>query len=134
MRYLNTNGMLNSRKQNQRKKKHLGRNIYGVIVGAFDKKRESRYAVKLTQSEPAYQDAAHIELQVLQTLSLNSQQNRIQYIHIRDYFDFRNRICIVTKLFNPNISSFLQDNKRILFLDSQIQRFAQQLLTSVTYK
>ncbi|OKL56049.1 hypothetical protein UA08_08737 [Talaromyces atroroseus] len=52
----------------------------------------------LTDRLQKYRDASKIELRVLSTLASNDKTNRNKCIHLRDCFDFRNHICIVTDL------------------------------------
>ena len=68
---------------------------------------------------------------MLQTLSHNDRHNRNKCIHLRDCFDFRNHICIVTDLLGQSVFDFLKANMFVPFPSSQIQSFARQLFTSV---
>jgi dual-specificity kinase len=52
-------------------------------------------------------------------------------IHLIDYFDDRNHICIVTELLSTSVFDFLKGNGYAPFPASQIQHFAKQLLSSV---
>ena len=112
----------------------LGQGTFGKVVEAFDKKKRSRCAIKIIRSVQKYRDASRIELRVLQTLSLNDKSNRNKCIHLRDCFDFRNHICIVTDLLGQSVFDFLKGNAFVPFPSSQIQNFARQLLTSVACK
>ena len=109
----------------------LGQGTFGKVVEAFDKKRKTKCAVKIIRSVQKYRDASRIELRVLSTLSLNDKTNRNKCIHLRDSFDFRNHICIVTDLLGQSVFDFLKGNGFVPFPSSQIQSFARQLFTSV---
>lgn len=111
--------------------KLLGQGTFGKVVEAYDKHRESRCAVKIIRSIQKYRDASRIELRVLSTLASNDKQNRNKCIHLRDCFDFRNHICIVTDLLGQSVFDFLKGNGFVPFPSSQIQNFARQLFTSV---
>lgn len=52
-------------------------------------------------------------------------------IHLVDWFDDRNHICIVTELLSVSVFDFLKENNYTPFPGSQIQHFAKQLLKSV---
>ncbi|KAJ4291976.1 serine threonine protein kinase CMGC group [Kalmusia sp. IMI 367209] len=54
-------------------------------------------------------------------------------IHLRDCFDFRNHICIVTDLYGQSVFDFLKSNAFVPFPSSHIQKFAKQLFTSVAF-
>jgi dual-specificity kinase len=52
---------------------------------------------------------------------------------LRDCFDFRNHICIVTDLYGQSVFDFLKSNGFVPFPSSHIQKFAKQLFTSVAF-
>lgn len=111
--------------------KLLGQGTFGKVVEAYDKQRKARCAVKIIRSIQKYRDASRIELRVLSTLASNDKSNRNKCIHLRDCFDFRNHICIVTDLLGQSVFDFLKGNGFVPFPSSQIQQFARQLFTSV---
>lgn len=109
----------------------MGQGTFGKVVEAYDKQRKARCAVKIIRSIQKYRDASRIELRVLSTLASNDKANRNKCIHLRDCFDFRNHICIVTDLLGQSVFDFLKGNGFVPFPSSQIQQFARQLFTSV---
>ncbi|KAL8764844.1 MAG: hypothetical protein Q9209_007855 [Squamulea sp. 1 TL-2023] len=111
----------------------LGQGTFGKVVEATDKRTRSRCAIKIIRSVQKYRDASRIELRVLSTLSQNDRENRNKCIHLRDTFDFRNHICIVTDLLGQSVFDFLKGNAFVPFPSSQIQSFARQLFTSVAF-
>jgi dual-specificity kinase len=111
----------------------LGQGTFGKVVEAYDRRSRTRCAIKIIRSVQKYRDASRIELRVLSTLSQNDRENRNKCIHLRDCFDFRNHICIVTDLLGQSVFDFLKGNQFVPFPSSQIQSFARQLLTSVAF-
>lgn len=109
----------------------LGQGTFGKVVEAFDKKKGNKVAIKVIRSVQKYRDASRIELRVLSTLASNDPHNRNKCIHLRDCFDFRNHICIVTDLYGQSVFDFLKSNQFVPFPSTHIQTFAHQLLTSV---
>ena len=103
------------------------------MVEAYDKRKKTRCAVKIIRSVQKYRDASRIELRVLSTLALNDKANRNKCIHLRDSFDYRGHICIVTDLLGQSVFDFLKGNGFVPFPSSQIQSFARQLFTSVAF-
>lgn len=114
--------------------KLLGQGTFGKVVEAFDKKKGNKVAIKVIRSVQKYRDASRIELRVLSTLASNDPHNRNKCIHLRDCFDFRNHICIVTDLYGQSVFDFLKSNQFVPFPSTHIQTFAHQLLTSVACK
>ncbi|KAL4978450.1 kinase-like domain-containing protein [Aspergillus desertorum] len=113
--------------------KLLGQGTFGKVVEAYDKQRKARCAIKIIRSIQKYRDASRIELRVLSTLASNDKHNRNKCIHLRDCFDYRNHICIVTDLLGQSVFDFLKGNGFVPFPSSQIQSFARQLFTSVAF-
>lgn len=114
--------------------KLLGQGTFGKVVQAKDKRKGSMVAIKIIRSVQKYRDASRIELRVLSTLKANDKENRNRCIHLRDCFDFRGHICIVTDLLGQSVFDFLKSNSFVPFPNSQIQNFARQLFTSVACK
>jgi dual-specificity kinase len=103
------------------------------VVQAFDRRKGNKCAIKVIRSVPKYRDASRIELRVLSTLASNDKHNVNRCIHLRDCFDFRNHICIVTDLYGQSVFDFLKSNGFVPFPSSHIQKFAKQLFTSVAF-
>ena len=114
-------------------RKLLGQGTFGKVVEAYDRRNKSRCAIKIIRSVQKYRDASRIELRVLNTLKYNDRENRNKCIHLRETFDFRNHICIVTDLLGQSVFDFLKGNQFTPFPSSQIQSFAKQLFTSVAF-
>ncbi|KAK6506018.1 dual specificity protein kinase kns1 [Arthrobotrys conoides] len=113
--------------------KLLGQGTFGKVVQAFDNQKNEYCAIKIIRSVQKYRDASKIELRVLSTLGKNDSENRNKCIHLRDCFDYRNHICIVTDLLGMSVFDFLKSNSFTPFPSSQIQSFARQLFTSVAF-
>ncbi|KAL1871289.1 hypothetical protein VTK73DRAFT_2157 [Phialemonium thermophilum] len=111
----------------------LGQGTFGKVVEAVDRKTDKPVAVKVIRSVQKYRDAAKIELRALKTLRENDAENRFRCIHLRDCFDFRGHICIVTDLLGLSLFDFLKANNFVPFPNSHIQSFARQLLTSIAF-
>ncbi|KAF8534073.1 kinase-like domain-containing protein [Trichophaea hybrida] len=113
--------------------KLLGQGTFGKVVEAYDRTKRTKCAIKVIRSVQKYRDASRIELRVLSTLSCNDKENKNKCIHLRDCFDYKNHICIVTDLLGMSVFDFLKGNSFSPFPSSHIQNFARQLLTSVAF-
>ncbi|KAH0610522.1 uncharacterized protein H6S33_012049 [Morchella sextelata] len=113
--------------------KLLGQGTFGKVVEAYDRVKRTKCAIKVIRSVQKYRDASRIELRVLSTLACNDKDNKNKCIHLRDCFDYRNHICIVTDLLGMSVFDFLKANTFAPFPNSHIQSFARQLLTSVAF-
>jgi dual-specificity kinase len=113
--------------------KLLGQGTFGKVVQCFDKVNREHVAIKIIRNIQKYRDAAKIELRVLSTLKKFDNENLNHCIHLRECFDFRGHICIVTDLLKISLYDFLENNKFIPFPGSHIQAISKQLIRSVTF-
>lgn len=113
--------------------KLLGQGTFGKVVACYDKINRETVAIKIIRNIPKYRDAAKIELRVLTTLKKFDNENRNHCIHLRECFDFRGHICIVTDLLKISLYDFMESNKFIPYPGSHIQAISKQLIRSVTY-
>ncbi|ANB13013.1 serine/threonine protein kinase KNS1 [Sugiyamaella lignohabitans] len=113
--------------------KLLGQGTFGKVVSVYDKKTKTHRAIKIIRAVEKYREASRIELRVLMTLAMYDEHNIHQCIHLRDCFDYRNHICIVTDLLGISIFDFMKANNFIPFPGSHVQSFAYQLLKSVAF-
>ena len=114
-------------------KKLLGQGTFGKVVKAYDQKSNSLVAIKIIKSIPKYREASKIELRVLTMLKKHDPNNKFQCIHLRECFDYRNHICIVTDLLKISLFDFMQKNQFLPFPGSHIQAMTKQLLRSVAF-
>lgn len=114
-------------------RKLLGQGTFGKVVSAYDKETNSLCAIKIIRAVPKYRDASKIELRVLTALADYDEPNKNRCIHLRECFDFRNHVCIVTDLLDISVFDFMRDNRFQPFPGSHIQRLARQLLKSVAF-
>ncbi|KAA8902387.1 hypothetical protein DIURU_002841 [Diutina rugosa] len=113
--------------------KLLGQGTFGKVVQAYDKVNRQHVAIKIIRNIQKYRDAARIELRILSTLKKFDNDNLNHCLHLRECFDYRGHICIVTDLLKQSLYDFLESNKFIAFPGSQIQAIAKQLIRSVTF-
>lgn len=133
----------------------LGQGTFGKVVQCYDKKDRCYVAIKIIRAIPKYRDASKIEIRVLNALRENDPHNlkwvkiprpakglltssdaalNSKCIHMRECFDFRNHVCIVSELLGMSVFDFLKENAFYPFPASHIQDFARQLLRSVACK
>lgn len=113
--------------------KILGQGTFGKVVACYDKINRETVAIKIIRNIPKYRDAAKIELRVLTTLKKFDNDNRNHCIHLRECFDYRGHICIVTDLLKISLYDFMENNKFIPYPGLHIQAISKQLIRSVTY-
>ncbi|KAF5382087.1 hypothetical protein D9615_004311 [Tricholomella constricta] len=111
----------------------LGQGTFGKVVEAVDTETNNRVAIKIIRAIPKYRDASKIEVRVLQKLKERDPLNRNKCIHLLQWFDHRNHICLVSELLGMCVYDFIKENEFAPFPRYHIQSFARQLLGSVAF-
>ncbi|KAI9322390.1 kinase-like domain-containing protein [Dichotomocladium elegans] len=111
----------------------LGQGTYGKVVRCYDHVRRGYCAIKIIRAIPKYREASQTEIRILNTLKEHDQLNFNQCIHLLEWFEHHNHICMVFELLDQSIYDFLKGNNFEPFPISQIQHFAKQLLNSVAF-
>lgn len=111
----------------------LGQGTFGKVIECIDRYKDEKVAIKIIRNIPKYRDAAKIELRILSTLKKFDYDNLNHCIHLKECFDYRGHICIVTDLLKISLYDFLEKNKFISFPGLHIQAILKQLIRSITF-
>ncbi|KDP34227.1 hypothetical protein JCGZ_07798 [Jatropha curcas] len=106
---------------------------FGRVLECWDRQTREYVAIKVVRSIRKYRDAAMIEVDILQHLAKNDQASGSRCVQIRNWFDYRNHICIVFEKLGPSLFDFLKRNKYCPFPVDLVREFGRQLLESVSY-
>ncbi|XP_010254141.1 PREDICTED: serine/threonine-protein kinase AFC3 isoform X2 [Nelumbo nucifera] len=110
----------------------MGEGTFGRVLECWDRQTREYVAIKVVRSLRKYREAAKIEIDVLQHLAKNDRGGSC-CVQIRDWFDYRNHICIVFERLGPSLFDFLRRNKYCPFPVDLVREFGRQLLESVAY-
>ncbi|KAG5379588.1 hypothetical protein IGI04_027430 [Brassica rapa subsp. trilocularis] len=110
----------------------MGEGTFGQVLECFDNKHKEAVAIKVIRSVPKYREAAMIEIDVLQRLSRHDVGGS-RCVQIRNWFDYRNHICIVFEKLGPSLYDFLRKNSYRSFPIDLVRELGRQLLESVAY-
>ncbi|CAM8892330.1 unnamed protein product [Rhodiola kirilowii] len=110
----------------------MGEGTFGRVLECWDRQEHEFVAIKIVRSVRKYRDAAKAEVNVLQLLAKNDRGNT-HCVQMRDWFDYRNHICIVFEKLGPSLFDFLKRNKYMPFPVDLVREFGRQLLESVSY-
>lgn len=111
----------------------LGQGTFGKVVECYDRVKRTFCAIKIIRAIPKYRDASKIEIRVLNSLKEHDPINLNKCIHLIEWFDYHNHICMVFELLGESVFDFLKSNQFNPFPIHHIQQFAKQLLTSVAF-
>lgn len=110
----------------------MGEGTFGRVLECWDRDTKEYVAIKIIRSIKKYRDAAMIEIDVLQKL-VKSDKGRTRCVQMKNWFDYRNHICIVFEKLGPSLFDFLKRNKYSAFPLALVRDFGCQLLESVAY-
>ncbi|KAJ7966004.1 Protein kinase [Quillaja saponaria] len=110
----------------------MGEGTFGRVLECWDRKKQEYVAIKVVRSIRKYRDAAMVEVDVLQLLAKHDKGTS-GCVQIRNWFDYRNHICIVFEKLGPSLFDFLKRNKYCPFPVDLVREFGRQLLESVAY-
>lgn len=113
----------------------LGQGTFGKVLKCIDTASpNNKYvAVKVIKAVDRYREAAKTELRVLSTILEHDPTGQFQCLLLRDCFDYKNHICLVTDLYGRSVYDFMCSNGIARFPGSHIQAIARQLIRSVCF-
>ncbi|KAI8335057.1 kinase-like domain-containing protein [Chlamydoabsidia padenii] len=111
----------------------LGQGTFGKVVECYDRKKQCLCAIKIIRAIQKYRDASTIEIRALNSIRKYDVTNSRKCIHLREWFDHQNHICMVFDLFGQSVYDFLKVSRFKPFSLWQIQLLGKQILTSVEY-
>lgn len=110
----------------------MGEGTFGQVLECLDNERKEIVAIKIVRSIQKYREAAMIEIDVLQKLG-RYDSGGTRCVQIRNWFDYRNHICIVFERLGPSLYDFLRKNSYRSFPIDLAREFGRQLLESVAF-
>ncbi|KAL8111565.1 hypothetical protein AgCh_019323 [Apium graveolens] len=110
----------------------MGEGTFGQVLECWDKEGEEMVAIKVVRGVEKYREAAMIEVDVLQQLGKNEKGGNC-CVQIRNWFDYRNHICIVFEKLGPSLYDFLRKNSYQSFPIDIVREIGRQLLDSVAF-
>lgn len=111
----------------------LGQGTFGKVVKCKDFKNDVTVAVKIIRAVDRYRQAAKTELRVLKTIKENDTFGQYQCLLLREYFDYKNHICLITDLYGRSVYDFMTNNGYARFPGSHVQAIGKQLIRSVCF-
>ncbi|WRX13382.1 Protein kinase domain - like 10 [Theobroma cacao] len=115
----------------------LGENLtsrctFGQVLECWDRETQEMVAIKVVRSIKKFQEVAMMELDVLQLLG-KYDRNGGHCVQLRNWFDYRNHICIVFEMLGPSLYDFLRKNNYRLFSVDLVRELGRQLLECVAF-
>ncbi|RDX58214.1 Serine/threonine-protein kinase AFC2 [Mucuna pruriens] len=102
------------------------------VLECWDRERKEMVAIKIVRGIKKYREAAMIEIEVLQHLGKHDKGGN-RCVQIRNWFDYRNHICIVFEKLGPSLYDFLRKNNYRSFPIDLVREIGRQLLECIAF-
>ncbi|KAI8526975.1 hypothetical protein RHMOL_Rhmol12G0040500 [Rhododendron molle] len=110
----------------------IGEGTFGQVFECWDREAKEMVAIKVVRSIKKYREAAMMEIDVLQLLGRYDRCGS-RCVQIRNWFDYRNHICIVFEKLGPSLFDFLRKNNYRSFPVDLVREIGRQLLECVAF-
>ncbi|KAL2459549.1 Serine/threonine-protein kinase AFC2 [Forsythia ovata] len=110
----------------------MGEGTFGQVLECWDRQKEEMVAIKIIRGIKKYRDAAMIEVEVLQQLGRHDKGSN-RCVQIRNWFDYRNHMCIVFEKLGPSLYDFLRKNNYRSFPIDLVREIGRQLLECIAF-
>ncbi|XP_004515857.1 serine/threonine-protein kinase AFC2-like isoform X1 [Cicer arietinum] len=110
----------------------MGEGTFGQVLECWDRERKEMVAIKIVRGIKKYREAAMIEIEMLQQLGKHDIGGN-RCVQIRNWFDYRNHICIVFEKLGPSLYDFLRKNNYRSFPIDLVREIGRQLLECIAF-
>lgn len=112
--------------------KKIGEGTFGQVLECWDREQKEFVAIKIIRSIKKYREAAMVEVDVLQLLG-RYDRGGSRCVQLRNWFDYRNHICLVFEKLGPSLFDFLRKNSYRAFPVDLVREIGRQLLECVAF-
>ncbi|XP_036615842.1 dual specificity tyrosine-phosphorylation-regulated kinase 4 [Trichosurus vulpecula] len=106
----------------------IGKGSFGQVAKCLDHKKNELVALKIIRNKKRFHHQALVELKILETLRRKDKDNTYNVVHMKDFFYFRNHLCITFELLGINLYELMKNNSFQGFSLSVIRRFTLSVL------
>uniref|UniRef100_A0A3P8RQS0 dual-specificity kinase n=1 Tax=Amphiprion percula TaxID=161767 RepID=A0A3P8RQS0_AMPPE len=106
----------------------IGKGSFGQVLKCLDHKNNELVAIKMIRNKKRFHHQALVELKILDVIKRKDKDNLHNVIHMKEYFYFRNHLCISFELLGVNLYELIKKNNFQGFSLALIRRFAHALL------
>ncbi|KAK9926777.1 hypothetical protein M0R45_023990 [Rubus argutus] len=110
----------------------MGEGTFGQVLECWDREKKEMVAIKIVRGIKKYREAAMIEIEMLQQLGKHDKGGS-RCVQLRNWFDYRNHICIVFEKLGPSLYDFLKKNNYRSFPIDLVREIGRQLLECVAF-
>ncbi|XP_068827629.1 dual specificity tyrosine-phosphorylation-regulated kinase 4 [Capricornis sumatraensis] len=106
----------------------IGKGSFGQVAKCLDHKNNELVALKIIRNKTRFHHQALVELKILEALRRKDKDNTYNVVHMKDFFYFRNHLCITFELLGINLYELMKNNSFQGFSLSIVRRFTLSVL------
>ncbi|XP_077655213.1 dual specificity tyrosine-phosphorylation-regulated kinase 4 [Urocitellus parryii] len=106
----------------------IGKGSFGQVAKCLDHKNNELVALKIIRNKKRFHHQALVELRILEALRRKDKDNKYNVVHMKDFFYFRNHLCITFELLGINLYELMKSNSFQGFSLSVVRRFTLSVL------
>ncbi|XP_073743094.1 dual specificity tyrosine-phosphorylation-regulated kinase 4 isoform X4 [Callorhinus ursinus] len=106
----------------------IGKGSFGQVAKCLDHKNNELVALKIIRNKKRFHHQALVELKILEALRRKDKDNTHNVVHMKDFFYFRNHLCITFELLGINLYELMKNNSFQGFSLSIVRRFTLSVL------
>ncbi|XP_021046670.1 dual specificity tyrosine-phosphorylation-regulated kinase 4 isoform X2 [Mus pahari] len=106
----------------------IGKGSFGQVAKCLDHKNNELVALKIIRNKKRFHHQALVELKILEALRRKDKDNTHNVVHMKDFFYFRNHLCITFELLGINLYELMKNNSFQGFNLSIVRRFTFSIL------
>lgn len=111
----------------------LGKGSFGVVLRAEDNQEGLPVAIKIIKNRPLFYNQARVELSTLEKMNCLNPDDNHHVVRCLGHFLHKEHMCIVFELLSQNLYELLSSTKFRGLSLTQLQRYAQQILTGLLF-
>ncbi|XP_056655119.1 dual specificity tyrosine-phosphorylation-regulated kinase 4 isoform X2 [Monodelphis domestica] len=106
----------------------IGKGSFGQVAKCLDHKKNELVALKIIRNKKRFHHQALVELKILEALRKKDKDNTYNVVHMKEFFYFRNHLCITFELLGINLYELMKNNSFQGFSLTVIRRFTVSVL------
>ena len=110
----------------------LGKGSFGIVVKAYDQRRDEQVAVKIIRNRPQFFTQARVEIDIVSKLNEAGGENH-NVVRLKKYLTWKDHLCLVFELLSFNLYDLIKFTKFQGVSLNLIRKFTVQLLASLEF-